>query len=107
MKFFDKFLLPSSMSYSEIIFNISEDRIGYCYSGTSNKGSLMIKQNGEIKIIKSDITEERETIDSFEMWTFIDEIEDGLIRQKAVNKFFEVYLNYNGHMKLEDIEYRL
>lgn len=108
MEFFSDYKLPSSRSYSELLFSMEEDRVAYCYSGNTRKGAIILKVNGKILLLDNEKTQQDiEKIDSFEMWAFIDEIEDGFIRQKAVNKFFEVYLNYNGHMKLEDIEYRL
>jgi len=108
MNFFDGYKLPSSMSYSELIFKMEEDRVAYCYSGRVYKDAVMLKINGKLVILRNgELIQDNEKIDSFELWAFIDEIEDGFIRQKAVNKFFEIYLNYNGHLKLEDIEYRL
>lgn len=108
MSFFEKYKLPPSISYSELIFQMEEDRVAYCYSGKVRRGAIMLKVNGKILILdENEVYDEIEIIDSFEMWAFIDEIEDGFIRQKAVNKFFELYLNYNTHMKLENIDYKL
>ncbi|MGV4321301.1 hypothetical protein [Bacillus mojavensis] len=88
-----------SLVISDLLLNfINSNRIAYCYMG-ERRGTLALHINNCLSLIHP---EERLVIEdinkNFELWAFIDEIEDEDIRLEAVNMFFCLYCKFYNHI---------
>ncbi|MFQ3543636.1 hypothetical protein Q7A53_06075 [Halobacillus rhizosphaerae] len=83
----------------------SEDLVAYCYEGES-RGSIAFFNQGHITVITPNnyVLQEQnlddELISTFELWGFIHNMDNSDIRIEAMNRLYDVYLNFYQYMPL-------
>lgn len=99
--------LPPSYIYSDIINKIGTNRIAYCYMGSNRKGSIIFRDKDNRLLMIMPHKKESQNNERVEMWAYIDEIPNGMIRQNAVNKWYEVYNLYYKYLNLSEYKFKL
>lgn len=102
--------------FSDLISFFTDNRhVAYCYEGSRRGTILLLEQDAYLFITPSGyefIDEKTSSIkdySNFELWGFIHEMVDEeyfVIRQEAVNRFFDVYCNmYNNIQMLQEYKF--
>lgn len=102
-------MLPPSYSYNEIIkkIDIGNNEVAYCYAGGKNKDAIIFKsKEGKLLMFFAEKTD-GQILDNFELWSLLSDIPNGTIRQNAVNRWFEVFNTFDGHLNLVTYDFNI
>jgi hypothetical protein len=106
--------MKDTLVFSDLLNGFDNNRVAYCYQGENTRGQIAICRDGELIIIRpQDYIIGRDYINiednsKFELWCFIDDMDNNEVRQEAINRLFSVYCNLYYHMsEFQDYEFKL
>ncbi len=96
---------PPSYTYNEMLNKIREGRVAYCYAG-DRSGTIVIKHGGRFGMMSTD-GDVGSHLDSqannHELWSFVDDMDNSIFRQSAINSIFYIYCNFYQYLLENEI----